>query len=230
MEKIMNFLKTNFYYVLGGFIIFVIIIVIVIACSATNSSTKDKYAEIEANMITAAQNYYIDRKNMLPSTQSTSSTVSVDTLVNNKYMKKIKDPSDKKEVCTGDVEVTLNSNNSFYYEPYLVCGTYKTSTLSKKITANTKKDENGNGLYAMDSDYVFRGDTIKNYIEFNDSLWRILRVDSDGDIKIIKVTPKEASYIWDNRYNLKEQAENGINNFTKSRIKTTNPESAINQK
>lgn len=53
----------------------------------------------------------------------------------------------------------------------------------------TKTVTEGEGLYEdlyEDNKYIFRGVSVNNYIKFNNELWRILSINSDNTIKIIK--------------------------------------------
>lgn len=56
--------------------------------------------------------------------------------------------------------------------------------------AQTIKGENGiayenAGLYINGSDYVFRGDVKSNYVTYSKMLWRIVRINADGSVKLI---------------------------------------------
>ena len=49
----------------------------------------------------------------------------------------------------------------------------------------------GEGLYEdsyIQGRYIYRGQNPDNYIEFNDELWRVISVEKDGTIKIIRTT------------------------------------------
>ena len=44
----------------------------------------------------------------------------------------------------------------------------------------------GDGLYSYNSKYYYSGADVDNYVEFNDELWRVLSIEEDGKIKIVK--------------------------------------------
>ena len=70
--------------------------------------------------------------------------------------------------------------------------TAKGNILIKKIDINDLKNNvtvNGEGLYKdlyEENRYIYRGNQPDNYIEFNDELWRIIAIESDNTLKIIK--------------------------------------------
>lgn len=53
----------------------------------------------------------------------------------------------------------------------------------------------GDGLYQYDSKYYFSGADINNYVEFNDEIWRIVSIEEDGSVKIVKDSVVEISKI-----------------------------------
>lgn len=218
MENVMNFLKDKFYFVIGGFVIFIIIIVIIVSCSSFSSNS---YESLEEKLVEAGKEYYADNKKNLPKNEDETASVTLSFLVKNDYIKEIKDPKDKDNICSGEVEVTKRGND-YNYQGFLDCGkNYKTQFLVDALKSSLKHDDNGNGLYEMGSELVFRGDKLKNYVKFNDTLWQVMKIDAEGDIKLISVEPTEEDYPWDDRYNVKEDDNTGIGDFKKSRIRET---------
>lgn len=68
----------------------------------------------------------------------------------------------------------------------------------------------GDGMYfdeEEDGKCVFKGANPKNYIKFNDELWRVISLESDGTIKIIR-SESESSRAFDNTGN-RDQSSNG---------------------
>ena len=61
--------------------------------------------------------------------------------------------------------------------------------------------DSGDGLYKdiyEEGRYFYKGANPNNYIKFNNELWRILSVEADGSLKILKVDSLNASRInWD---------------------------------
>ena len=183
MEKFMNFLKENFYYVMGAFVIFVVLIVLIVIFSS--NAGVSSYQKLETNLINAAKKYYSENKSKLPKKEKEIITISSHFLVENKYIKELKDPKDRKNICTGRVEVNKVSD-SYNYLAFIDCNdSYRTEFLTDAIKLSLKHDDNGNGLYAVGNEYVFKGDNVKNYVNFNDELWRVIKIDKDGDIKLI---------------------------------------------
>ncbi len=85
-------------------------------------------------------------------------------------------------------------------------GVPSTPITSTDLTANTV--ETGDGLYTDDYNsgrYVYKGANPANYITFNNELWRILSVESDGSLKIIK-NESIGSMQWDST---------GVNNWAR---------------
>ncbi len=63
---------------------------------------------------------------------------------------------------------------------------YASDTLKGKVVTS------GDGLYVdkyNDGRYVYKGGNPNNFIKFNDELWRIISVEKDGTLKIIRVNP-----------------------------------------
>ena len=76
-------------------------------------------------------------------------------------------------------------------------GTNKTYTFTNLLPANasdmlkSKVVTTGDGLYKdeyEDGRYIYKGANPNNYITFNNELWRIMSVEKDGTIKIIRKT------------------------------------------
>ena len=108
----------------------------------------------------------------------------------------------KKNVsCTGKV-VVQKVNNKYIYTPYLdCCNSYKTEELYKSIKNKNKVVTSGNGLYEMNGEYVFRGDTVNYYVKLSKWLIRIVKITSDNKILLIPEYKDYYSDVWDDRYN-----------------------------
>ena len=79
----------------------------------------------------------------------------------------------------------------------------------------------GDGLYEYNSKYYFSGVDVNNYVEFNDEIWRIVSIEEDGSVKIVKDDFVEINKIaeyettspfWEKYYNnyFKEHHKNQI--------------------
>lgn len=180
------------------------------------------YDQIELILKNAAIKYYQVQEVLLPSNDGEKSEVDATTLSSDDY--KLMKPLSKlkKNVsCTGKV-VVQKVNNKYIYTPYLDCGnSYKTEELYKAIKNKNKVVTSGNGLYEMNGEYVFRGDTVNNYVKLSKGLFRIVKITSDNKILLIPEFKDYYSDVWDDRYNSDLEYTSGINLYRISRIRTT---------
>ncbi len=181
--------------------------------------TKFSYAKIEEKMQDAAMSYLKDEDVgiSLP-TGNEVITIEVDDLVANKNMKELsKYVKNKNITCTGNVVVRKQDDN-YLYIPYLNCGKdYTTTTLKDYILTNEKQVETGDGLYYANNQYIYRGEYLNNYVKFANQLWRIIKIDAEGNIKLLQDETKVRNN-WDNRYNVDDKSSVGINNYELSRV------------
>ena len=210
----LEFVKEKSYYLLGGTIVLIIMLIAISSCSSKNKS----YSDIENDMVVAAKNYYKVNNDKLPKDEE-SIKISLNTLIDLEYIKAVVEPENKEKTCEGHVQVK-KVDDKYVYTPFLKCaGSYEPEYLSEKIK-NAGQDEYGNGIYLMDGEYVYRGSDVKNYVLFNDQLWRIMLVDSEGDIQLISNYSTDKDYYWENSYNIEEQANVGVNtNYHNSNIR-----------
>ena len=207
MKNIWNFIKEKSYYFLGGTVILIILLIVISSCS--DNSDNNSYEKIEQNMVNAAKKYYEDKKNNLPKEEGQTIKVNIGTLVDAELLSEVTDPSDSSLKCTGYVEVT-KLDQDYSYEPFLTCGeNYKQEYLTDAIK-ETKTDEYGNGLYNIDGEYIYKGQYVDNYISFNDLLWRIIKIDTNGDIKLVLSEPLEDAYYFDTAFNNESGESTGI--------------------
>ena len=205
MKNIIEYIKDKSYYLLGGIVVVIILLIIINACSNSSGS----YDKIEQKMVSAAKNYYANHEKKLPKEESGTVKVTINTLIEAELLKEVKDPNNKDQDCSGYVEVT-KVGKEYSYTPFLVCkGNYEPKYLTD-IVKESKQDEYGNGVYEMGGEYVYRGDDVKNYVSFNNQLWRIVKIDSEGDIKLVSAKYSEDSYTWDSAYNSDKQDSVGI--------------------
>lgn len=201
--------------VIGIILVLIIIIVIVMALTGGRASN---YQQLEDKLISAAKNYYQDNSGNLPATIGTTSEVSDVTLVEGKYIKSMEKLAPKGSTCSGKV-IVKNVNNGYFYQAFVNCGdSYNTTVISDYIKSHTSTVSTGTGLYENSGNYVYRGEKPNNYIKFADKLYRIVKINSDSTIDIINTESKN-KVIWDNRYNLESRYEDGINDYSLSRIR-----------
>lgn len=209
MKNLIDYLKDKIYYVLGATIIIIILLIVISSCSSHRSSSKT-YSSIEDDMVNAAKEYYSSRSNKLPNEES-SIKVTVGTLIEAELLNEIKDPKNKNQTCDGYVQVK-KVDDDYVYIPFLTCkDNYEPEYLTDKIK-NSKLDEYGNGVYQMNGEYVYRGDDVKNFVLFNDQVWRIVKVDSNGNIELVYDEDKNVyKTAWDSKYNSEVNRNYGVN-------------------
>lgn len=201
----------------GGFIIIIIIIAIIAGGKKNKSFTKE---ELDKKLVNLTKEYYIQNKKSLP-LEGESKTISAEHFVTAGDIKELILKTG--ESCSGEINIT-NNNGYFLYTPFITCGDKKPLKLVDKITEDENIVTSGNGLYKINESYIFRGDDVNNYLSFAGRTWLILRVNSDGTLRILDITKGKKSS-WDNRYNVEKKNYAGINDFVinniNSRIKDT---------
>lgn len=226
----MDKLKKPLLIVAGCLIVFILAMFLLASCN------KKKYTSEEFGdyLVKLAKDYYKSNKTLLPNGNGGKTNIGITTLIE-KPEKFLKDGI----TCIGNVDV-INNNGSYMYSPNINCSDgYKSVKLSNYLTSSDKIVTVGNGLYFMNNEYVFRGENVNNYLIFNNQIWRILKINSDGSIKIIETNyiiknkkslnkserknKKRASSIWDDRFNAEKNANYGFNDYVhenmNSRIK-----------
>jgi hypothetical protein len=195
---------------------FIICILLVIAVGLFKNR-KLSYTEIEEKLISSAKKYYEDNENLLPEQDGGSVSVDSMTLIEQNYMKEFSKYKKAADTCSGKVTVT-NNNSHYLYIPTLTCQEYQTTSLYEKILSDQEIVEDGDGLYAIGEDYVYRGEYPNNYVVFANKTWRILRLTSSKEIRLIQVDSYQETP-WDNRYNVNANYSAGISDYEISRIK-----------
>lgn len=180
------------------------------------------FEKIENKMVSAAESYYENNPKLLPVGDQVKTELNVDTLVQEGYMKSLDEYVSGDVTCTGKVVVLKNEDN-YAYIPKLSCGDdYNTETLVETLTKSSNIVNEGDGLYEINGEYVYRGEKLKNYVSFAGKTWRILRVTKDNEIRLIQEDTFD-KVVWDNRYNADKKSSSGINAFeingVNSRIK-----------
>lgn len=202
-------------------LIVLFLIVFVIKLVRGGSSSQSSFAKVENAMVTSAQKYYKKNKDELP-TEGQEAEVTVEQLVSSEYMKDLEKYVGKKTKCTGSV-VVLNNSDNYAYVPSLDCGEdYNTQFLSDSILENNDVTEQGAGLYLDEEDnYIFKGEYVNNYLKIGEMNFRILRINSDGTIRIMLADPlkNHKNSRWDDRYNVEKGSNSGINDYSVSRIR-----------
>lgn len=222
LDKIKSFYdsnkqKINFF---GGIVLVMSLIIIIIAVAVKIIGNKMSYEKLEDLLEEATYKYLAENPDKLPNQIHPTASISSNTLIENNYIKElkkyVKDPS-----CTANILVDYENNN-YKYQAYLTCDDFKTEKFIDTIKKNNKISQTGEGLYEMNGELVFRGQNPNNYVKFANELWRIVKVDKSGNIRIIITnTEDEIGGVWDDRYNGDDDSHNGVNNYSLSRALTT---------
>lgn len=213
-----NINKKLFKYVIIFVCVFVGIFLIIGIVKLVIGTTLS-YQKIEDKMQKAAIEYLKDSDIdvSLPNDNEII-TVDVEDLVANKNIKDLsKYIKNENVTCTGEVVVRKN-DDEYLYIPYLDCGeAYKTTTLKDHIITDVGTVESGDGLYYLNNEYIYRGEYLNNYVKFAGQTWRIVKIDADGNIKLLQDDTNVRNN-WDNRYNVESKSAVGINDYELSRI------------
>ena len=203
---------------IAGSLLALFLIVVVIRLI---SGPKKSFSGTEKTMYDSAVSYYKKHEDELPQ-NGEQTEITAGELIAGEYMKEWEKYVGKDLTCEGYVTV-LNNDDNYAYIPYLSCeDEYETKTLGETILKNNKLVDAGDGLYLDDnSNYVFRGEYVNNYLTLNGLNYRILRVNNDGSIRLFLENPIKdyRKSTWDNRYNVEKGNKSGINTFEISRIK-----------
>lgn len=223
----------------------VLIVVMILFFMITGSGGgKYEYRDIELLMVRAARKYATENPKILPSSENSSQTISSKTLINLGYLEDLSTYAMDETNCNGSVEIYQTISGIYNYVPTLNCGKYFNSKkLSEKIIEdNYGGTTQGPGLYVRydgkfltdendidrlpADEYVFRGDTVNNYILVEDMLWRVVSIDKDGNIIAIMVDNIKGNTTWDNRYNAETLDYDGVNEYEMNGIKSRIMQSA----
>ena len=121
--------------------------------------------------------------------------------------------------CTGRVEVKM-SGDTYVYIPYLTCGDkYSTKFLTGEVTKDENLVASGYGLYLSNNGYVFKGETVNNYVQLESRVWRIVKVNANKTVTLILDRAADREYPYDDRYNQQADYDYGFNIYQTSRIK-----------
>lgn len=224
MEK----LKKPMLIVCGGFVLLFIFLFIMASCNKKSYTT----VEFENLLLEKAEAYFQTNKDALPKNDGKKVSLSIGSLVE-KQSDYLKDTT-----CSGSIDV-INNNGYYLYVPNINCSDGFGGQKLAEHLINKDVVTSANGLYQMNGEYVYRGDNVNNYIVFNNQLFRIIKINSDGTLRIIETDYKvkyendsidyksnrRTSTNWDNRFNSEKNYSSGFNDYIhdglNSRIKDT---------
>ena len=105
--------------------------------------------------------------------------------------------------CTNTTSVTCPNGKFFIAnDTSYKCSDIKSEAIINKL--NISVVTSGNGLYkdtVTNGRYYYRGSSVNNYITFNSETWRIISIESNGTLKIVRNTQLSKLYAWDDRGN-----------------------------
>lgn len=216
-------------FLAGGIVLLLIVIIIVALVVGKLKNSSLTYEQIEDKMTEAAKSYYSSRNDQLPVSETEEIEVNASALASSGYMKELsKIQKDKSVACEGKVVVT-KSGEYYNYSPYLNCGDkYTTTYLYERVMSTVvSKDD---GLYKAEqyskkgkqTIYVYRGDFVNNFVSIDDVLWRIVKVNPDFSLMLVKNKfdmDNDYDGTWDDRYNISQNEAVGIPDYYKSMIR-----------
>ena len=213
-------MKKTLLYVLAGFAGFIILLFLISSCS---KRTYD-YEDLVQQMLKVTKNYYKENKDQLPSQDKDTQSYTLKKMISDGKIEELSELfNDDSIKCDGNVTV-INNNGYYLYTPYLSCGEkYNTTYLKDKVIENSLV-ESDVGLYEVNNNYVFKGEVKNNFVNIAGKIYRIIRINEDGSMRIIEIKGQQ-NIPWDNRYNDDYNLTTGINeyeyNSLDSRIKET---------
>lgn len=200
-------------------IVIVIVVTIIIVMMVMSGGGKLSYEKIEERLKSGAINYYGEHSDLLPNANGQRVSISAFELEQGNYITSLQKMVKGNAVCSGKVEVTKNGDN-YLYSTHLNCGNdYNSAELYSVLTAESNVVTTGNGLYKINDEFVFRGESVNNYVKFGSKIWRIIKIDKTNNIKLIEEEGVKQSEAWDDRYNIERKNNSGINDYKVSRIK-----------
>lgn len=208
----MKDVKTKSLIMIAGVVLVVFIILMIIISSI--SGKRLSFEKVEEKMKNAAIKYYQTYEESLPRQSGDYVIITAEELKTAKKMKALNKIVPKGANCSGQVIVTKNGEK-YLYSPMLECGVeYSTKKLSDFIVSNSDVVTRGAGLYSNGNGYVFKGAQVNNIVKINEMLWAIIEIDSEGYMRLINVSSgKKGRSVWDDSYNIKENARTGINDY-----------------
>lgn len=215
-----DIIKLKMFKFMGVIVIGVIILLLILFIASKFSVQKKyTYSDVESIMKNAAISYFKDFPESLPSEDGNIVEIDSSNLIAEGKMKDFSQYISDGDTCKGSVLVE-KMNSEYLYTPYLSCGdNYITVELYKKVVSDNSVVTSGYGLYSVGGGYVFRGETVNNYVKLGNSLWRIVKITSNNNLVLISSDGLPYSKPWDNRYNEVRRYESGINQYSASRMR-----------
>lgn len=230
LKSLLENVEKKYLYIGGGVIVFFLIIAIIGACNSTGNggglvSSNTSFEKIKTKMVDAAKKYYEKNPRLEPKEDSRNN-LRVGVLVGEGLIQPLNEYVKEGINCDGRVIVS-KIDGVLYYVPLLDCGTdFREIPLYDVVNRANKTVNEGTGLYDLFDRKIFRGEVDNNYVKIENSLWRIMDIYSDKTVRIIyektldNKVPNELrkTFKWDDRYNIDDDKNSGINDFEVSRL------------
>ena len=203
------------YYVMGGSIIGVVLVLLISVFILGSCSKKNSYDKVEKKLVKAAEKCVDNGDVTVP--EGGQMIVSDSQLTELGYIKSL--DKLKNDNCSGTVTI-MNNSGVYNYIPNLVCTNYSTSTLKQRIiddNLTTKED----GLYAVNGEYIFKGKEPNNHLKFAGQDWLIIKIDYNGNIKLINSKRADTVAQWDDKFNENTNNSYGENDYETSALRRT---------
>lgn len=197
----------------------VVLLIIIILLIYNSIFGKTSYKSIENKVLNAAKAYYSDHTELLPKDGNEQVSTTDVSLTQAGYLKSMSEltKSMKGASCSATVIVSY-VGGEYRYTPILDCGSnYVTKTLSSYIKDHENIVYTGQGLYEENGELVFKGQNPNNYVNFSGKMWRIVKI--SGDQVVLILNEKLTSVTWDDRFNADRDRNDGINDYSVSRIR-----------
>lgn len=196
--------------------VFVVVFIILLIATNKKEDKKIEYTEIEKKLVDASKKY-LEKLELLPKEVGEKVQVSSDVLISNNYIKEFEKMTSDTN-CFGTV-IVQKDGEKYNYMPYLTCDNYETKTFENEITSKLVEEDGEAGVYMINNEYIYRGEIVNNYIKLGSNMWRIIKLTDDGYLKLVKEKRESTKTVWDDRYNIEDNKNNGINDFEKSRLR-----------
>ena len=221
MVQVLKRMDKKFLIIVGCIICIPILLIIVLAL-IQGCNRKISYDKYEEKMILALESYIKD-KDKTPKLEGETFSMSLDKLVEKEYIKSTEKMLDD-DSCEGTVTVrnngiSIESNGDglLNYTVNLECKDYSSVHLIDKLKEDLTTEESG--LYQVGDEFIYKGSEVNNYIMLSQIPYRILSIDKEGILKLIKIDPESPSKMWDDKFNVETNRNSGINIYKDSRMK-----------
>ena len=211
----------KFLIIIGIIIGLPIFLIIFLAIIQGCSNSKITYEEYEEKLKTIA-GQYLSEGQLQKLSEGETIKIDLDELVKSGKIKSPEELVDDK-TCEGNVIVrkngsTIKENEGgfFNYIVNLECDNYKTLTLNESLKKNVVTSDDG--LYFENNTYIFKGKNVDNYVNFFGTKYRIISIDNEGILKLIKSEKESLNRYWDIKYNTETQSASGKNIYKDSDV------------